>query len=61
MYEFSSVNTTIQMYVYVVFIVTTCFDPYGSSSGEGINSSESNTAVTETFVRLTHTDPCECA
>jgi hypothetical protein len=65
MYEVLSVNTTIkltiQVHVYVVFIIITCFDPCGSSSGDGINSSESNTIGTESFVRLTDMDPCECA
>jgi hypothetical protein len=65
MYEFLSVHTTIklttQVYIYVLFIITTCFDPCGSSSGDRINLSESNTIVTESFVRLTDMDPCECA
>jgi hypothetical protein len=31
---------------YVVFIITICFDPCVSSSGDRINLSESNTTVT---------------
>jgi hypothetical protein len=65
MYELISVNTTIkltiQVYVYAVFIITTCFDPCGSSSGDRINSSESDTIVTESLVRLTDMDTCERA
>jgi hypothetical protein len=37
MYEFLSVNTTIkltiQVYVYLVFIITTCFDPDDDPQG----------------------------